>query len=75
MKQVFYEDFLMDKRQLEQLDYHELREKIHEILCDFLKHELPIQNGGEFDFEYLEFRTNDILKLIKRQGGSTVKSK
>lgn len=65
----------MDKRQLEQLDYHELREKIHEILCDFLEHELPIQNGGEFDFEYLEFRTDDILKLIKRQGGSTVKSK
>ena len=66
--------FAMNKKQLEQLDYSELREEIHKILCDFLNHELPIQNDGEFDFEYLEFRTDDILRLIKRQGGSITKS-
>lgn len=65
----------MNKKQLEQLDYSELREEIHKILFDFLNYELPMQNDGEFDFEYLEFRTDDILRLIKRQGGSTTKSK
>ena len=64
----------MNKKQLEQLDYGELRKEIHKILCDFLNYELPIQNDGEFDFEYLEFRTDDILRLIKRQGGSIAKS-
>lgn len=55
------------------LDYSELREEIHKILCDFLAHEHPLQNDGEFDFEYLEFRTDEILRLIKRQGGSITK--
>lgn len=64
----------MNKKQLEPLAYGELREEIHKILCDFLNYELPIQNDGEFDFEYLEFRTDDILRLIKRQGGSITKS-
>lgn len=57
----------------EKLNYSELREEIHRILCDFLEHECPVQNDGEFDFddfEYLEFRTDDILRLIKRQGGT-----
>ena len=58
----------------EKLDYSELRKEIHKVLCDFLEHEHPLQNDGEFDFEYLEFRTDDILRLIKRQGGSTTKS-
>ena len=55
------------------LDYSELREEIHKILCDFLSYEHPLQNDGEFDFEYLEFRTDDILRLIKKQGGSITK--
>lgn len=54
----------------EKLNYSELREEIHKILCDFLEYECPIQNDGEFDFEYMEFRTDEILRLIKRQGGT-----
>lgn len=65
----------MNENKLEPLDYGELRDKIHEILCDFLNYELPIRNGGEFDFEYLESCTDDILRLVKRQGGSIAKSK
>lgn len=53
----------------EKFIYSELREEIHKILCDFLSHEHLLQNEGEFDFEFLEFSTDDILKLIKRQGG------
>lgn len=55
------------------LDYSELREEIHKILCDFLSYEHPLQNDGEFDFEFLEFRTDDILRLIRRQGGTITK--
>lgn len=58
------------KQSDEKLNYSELREEIHKILCEFLEYERPIQNDGEFDFEYLEFRTDDILRLIKRQGGT-----
>lgn len=61
------------KNEKEKLDYSELREEIHKILCDFLDHEHPMQNDGEFDFKYLEFRTDEILRLIKRQGGSITK--
>jgi hypothetical protein len=53
----------------EKMSYDELRHKIHDILRDFLYHEIEIYNAGEFDFEYMEFRTDDILHLIKRQGG------
>ena len=52
------------------MNYDELRHKIHDILGDFLYHEIEIYNAGEFDFEYMEFRTDDILHLIKRQGGT-----
>lgn len=52
------------------MNYNELRHKIHDILEDFLHHEIEICNAGEFDFEYMEFRTDDILRLIKRQGGT-----
>ena len=60
-------------KEKEKLDYCELREEIHKALCDFLLYDHPLQNDGEFDFEYLEFKTDDILKLIKRQGGSITK--
>ena len=55
------------KMQNTKLDYCELRDKIHNILQGFLQYEI---NAGEFDFEYLEFRTDEILHLIKRQGGT-----
>ena len=58
------------KQSDEKLNYSELREEVHKILCDFLEFESPIKNGGEFDFEYMEFRTDEILRLIKRQGGT-----
>ena len=52
------------------LGYCELRDKIHNILEDFFGHEIKMYNAGEFDFEYMEYCTDDILHLIKRQGGS-----
>lgn len=58
-------DHNKEKQPDEKLNYFELRDGIHKILCEFLKHELPIQNDGEFDFEYMEFCTDDILRLIK----------
>ena len=51
-------------------EYKELREKIHEILFNFFDWELKCSKGNEFDFEFLEFRTDEILKLIQQQGGS-----
>lgn len=54
----------------EKLTYPKLREEIHRILTDFLDYELTMQNNGEFDFEYMEFRTDEILRLIKRQRGT-----
>ena len=58
------------KMQNTKLDYCELRDKIHNILEDFLQHEIEMHNAGEFDFEYMECCTDDILHLIKGQGGS-----
>lgn len=53
------------------ISYSELRQEIHKILYDFFNYEFQLQKDGEFfDFEYLEFRTDDILKLIRKQGGS-----
>ena len=57
----------------DKLDYGELRKEIHKVLCDFLSYECTLQNDGEFDFEFLEFRTDYILRLIKRQGGTITK--
>ena len=54
----------------EKLDYGELWEEIHKVLCDFLAYEHLLQNEGEFDYDYLEFRTDDILRIVKRQGGT-----
>ena len=52
------------------MNYVELRHKVHDILGDFLRHEIEICNAGEFDSEYIEFCADDILHLIKRQGGT-----
>lgn len=51
------------------LNYKETREKIHEILFCFFDRELECSKDNEFDFEFMEFRTDDILKLIQNQGG------
>lgn len=59
----------------ERLTYSKLREEIYRILTDFLNYELTMQNNGEFDFEYMEFSTDEILRLIKRQGGTYLESK
>lgn len=52
------------------LNYKETREKIHEILFDFFDRELECSKDNEFDFEWLEFKTDNILRLIQNQGGS-----
>lgn len=53
------------------LDYSELRKEIHRILCEFYEREIECSKGGEFDYEFMEYRTDDILRLIERQGGET----
>ncbi len=51
-------------------DYSEVRNAIHEELCDFFNYEFPIQQSGEFDYEYMESITDHIIKLIREQGGN-----
>lgn len=53
------------------LDYGELRKEIHRIFYEFYEREIECSKGGEFDFEFMEFRTDEILRLIKKQGGET----
>lgn len=55
---------------LEKLEYKELREEIHKIFYNFLYWELECDKDKEFDFECLEARTDEILRLIRRQGGT-----
>lgn len=50
-------------------DYTELRTAITEELVSLINYEFPIQQAGEFDWEFLEATTDDILRLIIRQGG------
>jgi len=58
------------KDSCEKLNYSELRNEIHKILSDFYDHEIAMYKDGEFDFEYMEYRTDEILRTIKRQGGT-----
>ena len=55
---------------LEKLEYKELRELRDKILYKFLYWELECDKDKEFDFECLEARTDEILRLIRRQGGT-----
>ena len=50
-------------------NYTELRTAITEELISLINYEFPIQQAGEFDWEFLEVTTDDILRLIIRQGG------
>ena len=52
------------------LTYEETREKVHKILNEFFDWEYECSKGKEFDIEWLEFKTDDILRLIINQGGS-----
>ena len=49
--------------------YGQLREDIHQVFYDFLNHEYRICKAGEFDFEFMEYCTDDILHIIKNCGG------
>lgn len=51
------------------LEYKELREKINNILITLFNFEYELQLNGEFDWDFLEFRTDEILQIIKDQGG------
>lgn len=55
------------------MNYTELRKEIHKILSDFFNREIECSKGNEFDFEFMECKTDDILKLIQNQGGSYAK--
>lgn len=77
MSKVYYCPMTIDKSMIyhniekqsnEKSNYTELRDEIHKILCEFLEYEIPIRNDGEFDFEYMESCTDDILRLMKKQG-------
>lgn len=62
----------MVKNWNKKLNYDETREEIHKILTEFFLHEIDLrQKCGEFDFEFMEFTTDHILTLIRRQGGDT----
>ena len=50
-------------------NYGQLRKDIHQVFYDFLVHEYKIFKDGEFDFEFMEYRTDDILHIIKNCGG------
>jgi len=54
---------------LNKMSYTELREKVHVIFYDLLDREFECVKGNEFDNEFLEAQTDEILRLIRQQGG------
>ena len=46
--------------------YGQLRKDIHQVFYDLINHEYRICKAGEFDFEFMEYRTDDILRIIKK---------
>ncbi len=52
------------------LEYGVLREKLHSILADYFDREIKCSHDGEFDYEFEEIIVDDILHLIREQGGS-----
>lgn len=52
------------------MDYRRLRGEIHSILLNFLDREFECRKAGEFDSEYMEFKTDEVIQLIKDCGGS-----
>lgn len=51
------------------IEYEDLRAIIHNFLYDYFDHELECAQNNEFDFEFMEAITDNILRLIRRQGG------
>ena len=54
---------------LNKMSYTELREKIHVIFYDLLDREFECAKDNEFDNEFLEAQTDEVLRLIRQQGG------
>ena len=52
------------------LTYTELKDEIHLILMQFFSHEITVGKDKGFDFQFMKLKTDDILKLIKKQGGT-----
>ena len=52
------------------LEYGDLRETLHSILSDYFDREIKCSQDGEFDYEFEEMIVDDILRLIREQGGS-----
>ncbi len=50
-------------------DYKNLRTVVHNILYSFFDREFECAKDEEFDFEFMEAKTDDILRLIRHQGG------
>ena len=50
-------------------EYPELRKEIQEILYKFFIYEYHLSFDNEFDQEFMESKIDDILRLIRRQGG------
>lgn len=57
------------KNKLPPYNYNNLRTVIYNILYDFFDHEFECVKDNEFDNEFLETQTDEILRLIRRQGG------
>ena len=54
---------------LNKMSYTELREKIHVIFYDLLDREFECAKCNEFDNDFLEAQTDEVLRLIQQQGG------
>ena len=50
-------------------DYNQLRAAIHNILYSYDIREIECAQDDEFDYEFMECCTDEIIRLIKRQGG------
>ena len=59
----------MPNNLMEPLEYTELRTYINELLSSFFNYEFDLVQNGEYDWETEESYTDDILRLIRRQGG------
>lgn len=51
------------------MPYTELRERVHVIFYDLLDREFECAKDNEFDNEFLEAQTDEVLRLIRQQGG------
>lgn len=54
---------------LNKMSYAKLREKVHIIFYDLLDREFECAKGHEFDNEFLEAQIDEVLRLIRQQGG------